>query len=240
MKIQKYKKELDYSYASGIFPTVELLLNRPESVLEIILNSKANDNEGILKIKDICRKKGILLRVDDSSIGLISSKENCYAAGVFKKYTTGLKAKKDHIVLVNPENAGNLGTIVRTMAGFKVTELALLRPAVDIFDPSVIRASMGSIFKCNFSYFENFKEYSGEFKDREWYPFLTNGKNKLNELEPASFGSYIFGGESSGLPEEFLHIGKSVVIPQSKEIDSLNLSIAVGIALYQIFGGKKQ
>ncbi len=239
MKIKRYKKEFEYSYAAGIFPTVELLLNRPESVLEIILNSKANNNEGVLKIKDICGKKGIPLCVNDAGIDLISSKENCYAAGVFKKYEGSPAKKKDHLVLVNPENAGNLGTILRTMAGFNITELALIRPAVDIFDPSVVRASMGSLFKINFKYYENFDGYAEDFKDRVFYPFLTNGKNRLDELAVKSPASYIFGGESSGLPEEFLHTGKSVVIPQSKEIDSLNLSIAVGIALYSIFGENK-
>ncbi len=211
------------------------MLNRPESALEIIIHSKADANEGILKIKDICKKKNIPVCINDRQIKLISAKDNCYAAGIFKKYESELDKKTDHVVLVNPENSGNLGTIIRTMAGFGITDLAVIRPAVDIFEPSVIRASMGSIFKINCRYFDKFGSYTGAFNNRTLYPFLTDGKNAIAALIPEAPFSFIFGGESSGLPKEFLHTGKSVFIPQSKNIDSFNLSIAVGIALYAAF-----
>ena len=42
----------------------------------------------------------------------------------------------------------------------------------------------------------------------------------------------VFGNEASGLPPEFAGYGQSVLIPQSKEIDSLNLSVAVSIGAY--------
>ena len=48
---------------------------------------------------------------------------------------------------------GNLGTIMRTMVGFGMEDLAIIRPGVDAYDPKVIRASMGSIFHLRFAYF---------------------------------------------------------------------------------------
>ncbi len=45
--------------------------------------------------------------------------------------------------------------------------------------------------------------------------------------------SLIFGNEATGLPKEFLNIGESVIISHSKNIDSLNLTIAASIAIYE-------
>ena len=45
--------------------------------------------------------------------------------------------------------------------------------------------------------------------------------------------SLVFGNEATGLPNNFLEYGESVIIPHSKEIDSLNLPVAVSIALYE-------
>lgn len=50
----------------------------------------------------------------------------------------------NHVVLVNPSNAGNLGTIIRSCIGFGVEDIAIILPAVDLFDPKTIRASMGA------------------------------------------------------------------------------------------------
>ena len=43
------------------------------------------------------------------------------------------------MVLVNPSDMGNMGTIIRTMLGFNYVNLAIIRPGVDVFDPRVIR-----------------------------------------------------------------------------------------------------
>ena len=54
---------------------------------------------------------------------------------------------------------GNLGTILRSCLGFGMKDIAIIKPGVDIFDPKVVRASMGSIFSLNISYFNSFEDY---------------------------------------------------------------------------------
>jgi len=58
-----------------------------------------------------------------------------------------LEKEENHIVLVEPRNMGNVGTIIRTMLGFGYRNLVMIGPAVDIFDPMVIRSTMGALFK---------------------------------------------------------------------------------------------
>ena len=141
------------------------------------------------------------------------------------------------MVLVNPEDMGNLGTICRTMLAFGFKDLGIVRPAVDTFDPKVGRASMGSIFKINFQYFDSFDEYREKFK-RNIYTFMTDGDTNLTEASFEDPYSLVFGSESAGLEPSFKNLGKSIKIYQTDDVDSLNLAISVGISLHKAATGK--
>jgi len=231
VQLKRYKKEFNYSYTLGVYPTIELLRLQIYNVQKVFLHTKGNKNKGIIEIQNICREKNIPIETNDTFIEKIAAKGNCYAIGIFKKYKSKLYEKQNHVVLINPSDGGNLGTIIRTMVGFGFYNLAVILPSVDIFDPKVIRASMGSIFQINFEYFDNFDNYQNHFH-QNLYPFMTNGKENLATVLFKKPFAFIFGNESNGLPKEFLHKGTSVYIAQSKNIDSLNLSIAIGIVLY--------
>jgi TrmH family RNA methyltransferase len=115
--------------------------------------------------------------------------------------------------------------------GFNIHSLAIIKPAADIFDPKTIRASMGATFQLDFQYFESFKDYQKVFTNHT-YAFMTGGKVELAQTSFKEPYALIFGSEASGLDSDFLDMGTSVRIPQNDTIDSLNLSVAVGIALY--------
>lgn len=237
VELKKYKKEYKHSYSYGVFPTLELLHAQPQSVLGVLVSTKGARNEGVQKIEAICRQKSISFEVNDKAIDRLSDKENIYAIGVFQKYHNPLESKANHLVLVNPGDMGNLGTIIRTMLGFGLNNLALVRPAVDIFDPKVIRASMGAIYHLAFQYFDTFAHYTQSFTPNT-YPFMTNGKSTLDKADFHPPFALVFGNESSGLSNEYLTTGTTITIPHTSNIDSLNLPIAVGIALYTATKGR--
>ncbi len=234
IQLKSYKKDFQYSYSIGVFPTLELINNKKEDVLMVLLSIDSRENEGVKKIIDLCNEYNIEFQINDKAISRISKKENSYAIGVFKKYEQRLDAKNNHVVLVNPSDMGNLGTIIRTILGFGIKDLAIIRPGVDIFDPKAIRASMGGIFRISFQYFEDFNSYLDTY-NHDIYTFMLDAKQRLHDVQIDSSRpfSLVFGNEGSGLGEEFKDIGTSIIIPHSNEIDSLNLSIAVGIATYE-------
>ena len=113
--------------------------------------------------------------------------------------------------------------------------IAIITPAADIFDPKVVRGSMGALFSLNVQRFVNFNTYRSIYKNHALFPFMLTGATPLDMFQwpdPAQ-PAFVFGNESTGLPEEFSSNGTPLVIPHSTEIDSLNLSIAVSIGLYQ-------
>jgi TrmH family RNA methyltransferase len=171
----------------------------------------------------------------DKAVSRLSPKENCLVIGVFGKYECELETNTPHTALQNPGNMGNLGTIIRTMLGFGIHDLAIIGSGADILDPKVVRASMGAVFRIRFAHFDTIESYAEKFGGHDLYPFMLDGELTLSELperEDKPF-TLIFGNEAAGLDEHYRKIGKSVVIKHSGEIDSLNLSIAAGIAFYE-------
>ena len=229
-KIKQYKKDLSYSYTLGPFPTFELINSKPEIIEKIILSKEFNDLDKVIKLLE---DKNIKYSFDSKVLERIGNKKNIYMAGVFEKFNSNI-VEGNHLVLDNISDMGNLGTIIRTMVAFNIKDLALIGNTCDIFNPKVIRGSMGSLFKIRFENFKTFDDYEKKFNNNK-YAFLLNEESEnLSDIEFKKPYSLIFGNEGSGLGKEYLksNINK-VIIEQGKEVDSLNLTIAVGIGIYK-------
>ncbi len=133
--LEPYRNELDYSYAPGIFPGMECLLHRPESVRRLLVHSAAAGRDGIEKLIALAETHRIRIENADRALARISGKENCWAAAVFSKFSDTLQNGRSHVVLHCPGDSGNVGTILRTALGLGIEDVALIRPCVDVFIP---------------------------------------------------------------------------------------------------------
>lgn len=232
--LEAYGRELDYSYAPGLFPSLEAMNKRPELVRRLLLSSKAGGSEGVMKLQELALEKHIRVEVADKALSRISGKENCFAAAVFEKRPLPLDGEQDHIVLHHISDQGNLGTILRTALGFGYHDIAVIRPAADVYDPKVVRSSMGALFSLRVAEYRDFSDYWQEFGSRAAYPFMLDGSVQMDDAaaEPPRPCTLIFGNEGAGLPPEFQRVGQPVRIPSSEEVDSLNLAIAAAIGMY--------
>lgn len=246
MEVKSYKKDFEYSYTLGAFPTFELIDAMPECVEEIIVHSSFTDRDRLEEkcLAQASKRGGKAIPVSENNklIAKLSDKENVYVIGVFNKFAQTLLKDRPHLVLVNPGNMGNLGTIIRTACGFGIFDIAVIEPAADIFNPKTVRASMGSLFRVRHESFSDFNEYMESFScgpayndaPRKIFTFMLNGQKPLTVADcpkPELF-SLVFGNEATGLPNEFLDYGTSIIIPQTEYVDSLNLTIAAGIGMY--------
>ena len=233
-KLETYSHQLSYSYAPGIFPSHALLNARPELARRLLVRSDALESEGVRALIDKCAALNVRTETADRALERISRKENCYAALVFDKFSSALDPQKNHVVLVNPSDMGNLGTILRACLGFTLPDLAIIRPAADVFDPRVVRASMGALFSMRVALYDSFEEYRAQHPGHALYPFMLDGSLPMLQARKTAKTPYalVFGNEATGLPASFASLGQPVRIPQSDAIDSLNLSVAVSIAAY--------
>ncbi len=233
MKLRPYKKNLDYSYTLGVHPTRVLLEISDIEIVQILINSQFEKLDDVKSLVKIAKSRGVMTTVSDKAIHRLAPKENTAVIGVFKKFERALDEERSHIALVNVRNSGNLGTITRTMLAFGVKDVAIIRPAVDIFHPSVIAASVGASLKVNFEYFEFFVEYQRKYENHSIYTFFKEANTPLQNVKFNEPFTLVFGNENQGLPENIRNIGTGVSIPQTDEVESLNLAMSVGVALWE-------
>jgi RNA methyltransferase, TrmH family len=230
--MEKYEKDGPLSYCFGTTLTFELLLRAPNEAVRVFVSPKQKRDETYEKLMALAKLNGVPVIENNEKIFRLSDKDNVMVIGEFKKFERTLDAKKNHVVLVNPSNMGNLGTIFRSCAAFNVGGLAIIRPAADAFDPRAVRSSMGALFSLPFAYFDSFEKYLQIAGERSFYPFMLKEKTSLNMAKKKEPYSLIFGNEATGLDDSFLKVGTPLIIPQSSQVDSLNLDNAVSIALY--------
>ena len=180
--MNKHDKDSNISYTLGTTLTLELLNKKIDKAKRIYIHSKQDNNDTLNKILDICKSNNIEVIYSDKTINKLSDKENCYIVGEFEKYDSNINYNENSICLVNPSNAGNLGTIIRTCAGFNIKNLIIIEPAVDIFNPKVVRASMGAIFNINFKFFKSFDDYKKN-TNNNMYPFMLKGSTSLSKID---------------------------------------------------------
>lgn len=230
--MNKYDKKGDVSYSLGTTLTIELLIRKPEIARKIYIHPKQNRDETYEKILFLAKKNNVQIIENNLKIFALSDKENTFVIGEFSKFEIKDRHQGNHVVLVNPSNMGNLGTIIRSCAAFNVDFLAIIRPAADAYDPKCVRSSMGAIFSLPFKYYDSFEEYKEEYPSQHLYPFMLQTNNMLKTTKKEKPYSLIFGNEAKGLPVSFLDEGSPIKIEQSNDVDSLNLDNAVSIGIY--------
>ena len=65
VQLKAYKKDFEYSYTLGVFPTLELLNSQIDKVIEVVLSSEGMENEGVIKIIDICKEHNIKYEINN-------------------------------------------------------------------------------------------------------------------------------------------------------------------------------
>ncbi|MCL1963704.1 MAG: TrmH family RNA methyltransferase [Firmicutes bacterium] len=233
-KLAPYKRDLPYAYAPGIAPSHALLDARPGAARRLLVHSSAEGSEGVTALRARCEALRVRAEVADHALSRVSRKENCFAAIVFDKYESTLSGEAPHVVLHQPSDMGNLGTALRACLGFGLIDIAIIRPSADLFDPRVVRASMGALFAMRAAHFDSFDAYRAAYPNHALYPFMLDGALPLSRAaeRPEAPFALVFGNEATGLPAHFAAVGQAVRIPHGGQIDSLNLSVAVSIAAY--------
>jgi len=128
---------------------------------------------------------------------------------------------------------GNLGTIIRICDWMGVNQIVCAADSVDLFNPKVVQASMGSIFRVSVSYrpLEEFLENSGFDSILE----ADMDGESVNEFQFPEKGILVMGSESHGLrPEISAKCTGKVTIPQFGGGESLNVAVSTGIILSHI------
>lgn len=142
------------------------------------------------------------------------------------------------VVLENLQDPGNLGTIVRTGEGAGITGVIMSAGTVDIFNPKVIRATMGSIFRVPFLYVENLLETVARLRTGgiRIYAAHLDGKEYYDSFSFREGTAFLIGNEGNGLERETADTADAYVrIPMEGRVESLNAAIATSLLMYEAY-----
>jgi len=137
------------------------------------------------------------------------------------------------VLLDGIADPGNMGSIIRTADWFGLNSIYLSEQCVDVFNPKVVQATMGSLARLNVFYVDSSQFlYSLKEKKITCYGACLSGKN-IYTLDREAKSAIVFGNESHGISLETQKVlDDKILIPRkNKLIDSLNVAVSFGIIL---------
>ena len=147
------------------------------------------------------------------------------------------------IVLDQIQDPGNLGTIVRTAEGAGVTGIVLSQDCVDMYNPKVVRSTMGAAYRVPFCYVEDLEKEVKHMKESGicTYAAHLEGKNSYDEEDYRTASAFLIGNEGNGLRDEVAEQAQVYIrIPMKGQVESLNAAVATAILTFEAARQRRQ
>jgi TrmH family RNA methyltransferase len=221
------KREIELALKGGY--ELNTLLFLPELISEKELNNlcQKNDIDCIEINKEVYQK----LAYRDSTEGVIA---------VAKTKSVALE---DLILPENPlilimesiEKPGNIGAMLRTCDAAKIDAVILTNPKTDLYNPNLIRSSVGCIFTNQIATGTN-EEVIAFLKNKKIaiYSATLQNSNSYHTQNYTTASAIVVGTEATGLSQTWRdNANQNILIPMQGQIDSMNVSVAAAILLFE-------
>jgi TrmH family RNA methyltransferase len=146
------------------------------------------------------------------------------------------------LVAVSPEKPGNIGALLRTAEAAGVDALIIADPLTDMYNPNIIRASLGTLFTCHIAAGTS-EEVIGYLQSRNirvYCAALSENASNCYKENFASATAIVVGPESEGLSEFWLEQADHCIqIPMHGQADSLNVSVSAAILVFEAVRQRK-
>ncbi|PKM93347.1 MAG: 23S rRNA (guanosine(2251)-2'-O)-methyltransferase RlmB [Firmicutes bacterium HGW-Firmicutes-1] len=168
--------------------------------------------------------------------------------GVVRQRTTQLNGlnlvnKPLLIALDNIQDPGNMGTIIRTADAINAQGVIISAGSVDIYNPKVVRATMGSIFRVPIIIEADLVDVLMQLSKRDirLYAAHLKGDDYYYSMDYKESTCFLIGNEGNGLSEEVAALASSYIkIPILGQAESLNAAVAAGILMYEAVRQREQ
>ena len=145
------------------------------------------------------------------------------------------------LAIAGVQDPGNLGTILRSAEAFGAGGVVLGEGTVSPFNPKVVRASAGSVFRLPVAR-AKLSETLGRMKE-SGLRLVATASHKGTPLDQAKLSgplAIFIGSEGAGLSRDLIQkMDEVVAIPQAPQVESLNVGVAASIVLYEVMRKRK-
>lgn len=141
------------------------------------------------------------------------------------------------LCLEDIQDPGNLGTMIRTAEGAGMSGIVLSKGCVDLFNPKVVRSTMGSLFRVPFYSCDDLAEEMSYLQSLNFHFYAAHLQAKRSFQEETYEGrmGILIGNEANGLSPKATEQADSLVkIPMAGELESLNAAISAALLMYEV------
>ncbi len=212
-------------------------------LVELYICPEISGEEYELKLKDICNYS--------SQIKTYNLSKELYSRIAYREGTEGIialfrtkelrleevKLSSDPLIIVleSVEKPGNLGAVIRTADAVNADAVIVCDPLTDLFNPNIIRSSIGGIFSKQVCAATSDETYKWLTKNKiEIYTAQLQESSLYHEHDMRSGMAIVMGTESAGLSDFWRErANKRIKIPMLGSLDSLNVSVSAAIICYE-------
>ena len=192
------------------------------------------------KNSDFSGENVLTLVVSDAVFKDICDTENSqgvFAAVRISQIPQNLDLARFVLILDGVSEPGNMGTIIRSAEALGVDIIYTTDGCVDVYNPKTVRATMGSIFRMPIDCGKSRAELLGVLKERGFTVCASSlsAKTSISDISDCGKIALVIGSEAWGISPE-IEAGADILfkIPMSGAAESLNASVAAGIAMYEL------
>jgi RNA methyltransferase, TrmH family len=220
---KKYRKEHQLFIVEGV-KGIEELLNSDYELEHLFVT-----HELFLNVPN--HKRSLISEVELKKISALTTANDCLA---LFKIPADVKINDEGLMVALDDirDPGNLGTIIRLCDWFGIKQIICSEQTVDVYNPKVVQATMGSISRVNVAYL-NLEEYLDKSSKTIFGTFMEGDDIYKNEL--AQDGIIVLGNEANGVSKPIEnHVTRKITIPRFGDLqqtESLNVATATAIVL---------
>ncbi|MBE0390907.1 MULTISPECIES: RNA methyltransferase [unclassified Flavobacterium] len=206
---------------------LETVLFFPEICSEIEAKKIAPNTELIEINKDVFQK----LAYRDTTEGVLA------VAKTKSMQLKDLKLSENPLILIAeaPEKPGNIGALLRTADAAKLDAVIIANPKSDLYNPNVVRSSVGCLFTNQIATGTT-AEIIAFLKERNinFYCATLQNSTSYHTQDYTTPTALVVGTEATGLTQEWRDTAtQNIIIPMQGEIDSMNVSVAAAILIFE-------
>lgn len=235
LKDKKHREENQLFVAEGIKVVNELLQTQGFEIEKIYVTSETGLSNGLTDLPP-----GVYESVSDKDMQRLSLLQTPSTVLALVKLPNrsflGFPENKWSLLLDGIQDPGNLGTIIRVVDWFGMENIYATEDTADCFNPKVVQASMGSIFRVRVMY-GPCQQWLSQAK----VPVYGTGMqgNSIWQTGPLPPGILVIGNEGKGIRDEVgAYINNVLSIPKLGRAESLNAGVATGILLSHLLAAK--
>ncbi|MGM0934216.1 MAG: TrmH family RNA methyltransferase [Bacteroidota bacterium] len=139
------------------------------------------------------------------------------------------------LVTEAPEKPGNIGALLRTADAAGLDGVIIANPKTDLFNPNIIRSSVGCVFTTPIATgsTEEIIDFLKQ-KNIKIYAAALQASKEYTKIDYTGSSAIVVGTEATGLGDSWLENSEeNIIIPMGGEIDSMNVSVAAGILIFE-------